>query len=74
MAALQDAINLYVSTIQQLKREIADSKITTGAVSGDQVYVGGVPYDYISVAPGRIVDGDVVMIAKGDNNKVVILG
>lgn len=75
MADLQDAVNLYVSTLLKLKREVEDGKITRGAVSGGQVYVGGTPYDYTSLAPGRVIDGDVVMVARSENdNEVVILG
>ena len=72
---IQAAVSLYIETVRKWKTKAEDSVISQGAFSGDQVYVGGVPYDYDSLSPGRLVDGDAVMVARSDTNgKVVVLG
>lgn len=75
MAAIQDAMNLYVSIVQKWKKKSEESVISLGAVSNDQVYVGGILYDFDSVSANRIVDGDAVLIARSDDDsRVVVLG
>jgi len=75
MSALSEAINLYISTVSKYKEQAEKSVVSRAAVADGNLYVDGQQYDYDSVSPNRIVNGDVVYIARTDDDgKVVVLG
>ena len=75
MAAIQDVVNLYISTAAKWKDKAEKNAVLRGAVRGNEVFVDGRACSYESVASGRIGDGDVVYVAQtGDDGRVVVLG
>ena len=74
MSALAEAINLYISTVSKYKDQAEKSVVSRAAVANGNVYVDGQRYDYESVSPNLIVDGDVVYVARTDDGRVVVLG
>ena len=75
MSALAEAINLYISTVSKYKDQAEKSVVSRAAVANGNIYVDGQPYDFESVSPNRIIDGDVVYVARTDDDgKVVVLG
>ena len=75
MSALAEAINLYISTVAKYKEQAEKNVVSRAAVANGSVYVDGQQYDYDSVSPNRIIDGDVVYVARTDDDgRVVVLG
>ena len=75
MSALAEAINLYISTVAKYKEQAEKNVVSRAAVANGNVYVDGQQYDYDSVSPNRIIDGDVVYVARTDDDgRVVVLG
>lgn len=75
MAGLQAAIMLYISTIKKWKAQAEKDPVQQAAVHNGKVYIDGQPYEHESIAANRFVDGDVVYVARTDNDgKVVVLG
>lgn len=68
-------MNLYVSTVRKWKGKADKNVITQAAVSDGCIYVDGQACDYDSVSPDRFANGDVVYVARTeDDGKVVVLG
>ena len=75
MAAIQDVINLYVSTMAKWKDKAEKNAVMRGAVSGNAVFVEGQACAWESVSPGLVANGDVVYVAQTrDDGRVVVLG
>ena len=75
MANLGDAINLYISTLKRLKDEAERNELSLGAVSDGKLYVDGQQYEFDSVSPDRVIDGDVVYAARTDEaGRMVVFG
>ena len=75
MTTIQDAMNLYVSTVRKWKGKADKDTVLQAAVSDGHIYVDGQACDYDSVSPNRFANGDVVYVARTeDDNKVVVLG